>query len=613
MFSRLKLISQKFTSVFSMSKFAWQAHPISYIGLILLTVLQGGLPLATAWTTKLLFDLLAASFSGTSIVAWSQLIMLLIIQAVLAIVTQMSSQVHRYLNAELSRKVTIEIQTTIYEKINSFNGIAYFENPQLYDTIRLAKDGARFGTANTLSMLTGLIQSLITLFGFLGILLTFNPLLVGLIILASIPQLYAQFKFGHQRFDLVNKFSSDERKKAFYEFILSNPVAVKEVRLFNSGEYLLGKLLKLFEKVHTAERHQQQYELYWQLILNVLSSLIASIAFVIVILTAFAGRLSLGDITLYVSAVISIQGALARIINSISGINEGALFYSYFIRLLALQQPLPLAKFPHLLRQMASGIELRHVSFRYSEQHPWILKDVNLYIAQGHSLALVGLNGAGKTTLVKLLLRLYDPTEGQILWDGIDIRQFDPVELRQRISAVFQDFMRYDLTAQENIGLGNISYIEDLEKIKSIAMMVGIHHKIEQLRQGYQTQLSLMFGDGRSVVDFSGGEWQKISIARALMRNADLLILDEPTAALDAQAEYEMHNKFVNLVSGRTCILISHRFSTVLMADSIAVLEDGKISEHGSHEQLLSLGGTYAKLYTMQAEKYQANGKTAPK
>ncbi|VAW43584.1 Lipid A export ATP-binding/permease protein MsbA, partial [hydrothermal vent metagenome] len=217
-----------------------------------------------------------------------------------------------------------------------------------------------------------------------------------------------------------------------------------------------------------------------------------------------------------------------------------------------------------------------------------------------------GLNGAGKTTLVKLLLRFYDPTEGEILWDGVDIREFTPQELRQRIGAIFQDYLRYDLTAQENIGLGHIKHINDIDRIRQAAMNSGAHKLIEELPQGYQTELSLMFANGKLPTDLSGGQWQKIATARLFMRqDADLLILDEPTAALDAKSEHELYEHFVTLVGGHTSLLISHRFSTVRMADRIVVLEDGRITEQGTHETLLRLGGQYAKLYGMQAEKYQ--------
>ncbi|HYP20531.1 MAG TPA: ABC transporter ATP-binding protein, partial [Chloroflexia bacterium] len=349
----------------------------------------------------------------------------------------------------------------------------------------------------------------------------------------------------------------------------------------------------------------QLREVRWQVLLSVLANVISGIAFVAVVLQALEGRLSLGDIALYSGAVVSMQGALGGIISALASANESVLFYSRYADLLALPEPLPLAGSPSPIAALKSGIELRNVSFRYSESHPWVLRNVNLCIPAGQRVALVGLNGAGKTTLVKLLTRLYDPTEGQVLWDDTDIRAFDPGELRRRIGIIFQDFVRYELTVQENIGLGDVTRIGDESSVRRAATQAGVDDVIGNLPRGYKTTLSRWLAEGESGADLSGGEWQKIALARMFMRQADLLILDEPTAALDAQAEYDLYNSFVELVGQRTCLLITHRFSTVRMADVVAVIEDGRITEYGPHSELLALDKTYARLYRMQAERYR--------
>ncbi len=605
MVQRLKRLPPFLANIFNILKLMWRAQPAVLTGMIALNILQGLLPVASAWVAKWIFDLLGRQLSGSAAaVAWPQLLGLVALQAFLTMVSQALSPAANYLKAELNRQLTLSVQFKIYDKVNSFAGLACFENPELHDTIRLANEGAQQGTNQTVSLLMTLIQSAVTLFTFTGVLLSFNLALAGLVVLAALPQLYAQMKFGRQRVHLVYKVSPDERRKYYFSFLLSGVHAAKEIRLFDTGSYFLDRLLRLTRKVHQDRRRQQKYELRWDVFLGFLSSLVAGIAFVVVVWGAFNGRLTLGDVTLYVSAVASVQGALQGSLFAISGLHESSLFYTYFTNLLALPDPLPLTTRPWPVGELTSGLELRGVSFRYSEQHPWVLRDVNLFIPSGQCLALVGLNGAGKTTLVKLLLRFYDPTEGEILWDGVDIREFTPQELRQQIGAIFQDYLRYDLTAQENIGLGCARHIDDINRIRLAAMKSGAHKVIEKLPQGYQTELSLMFANGKPPTDLSGGEWQKIAAARLFMRDADLLILDEPTAALDAQAEYEMYNHFTELVAGHTTVLISHRFSTVRMADKIAVLENGRITEHGSHDELLSLGGTYAKLYRMQAEKY---------
>jgi ATP-binding cassette subfamily B protein len=317
-------------------------------------------------------------------------------------------------------------------------------------------------------------------------------------------------------------------------------------------------------------------------------------------------------VTLYTAAVASVQGALSGIVYAFGNIHESALFFSRYTELMALPQPITIPAEPQPAAPLRDALELRGVSFRYSANHPWVLKNVSLTIPAGSCLALVGLNGAGKTTLVKLLTRMYDPTEGQILWDGVDLREFDPAELRGRMGAIFQDFVHYDLTAYENIALGDVSLLPSPTRrwaggeVELAAQKAGIHKAITALPHGYDTVLSRWLAEEGQGADLSGGEWQKLALARLFVReSASLLILDEPTAALDAQAEYDVYSRFVDLVAGRTSLLISHRFSTVRMADAIAVLEDGRIVEYGSHAELIARGETYARLYNMQAERYR--------
>jgi len=462
-----------------------------------------------------------------------------------------------------------------------------------------------------LNILTNLIKGLVTLISFIGVLIVFSPLLTGLVVLAALPQLYAQIKMGSQRYKMVFQTTPKERTANYYGYVLSAVNFAKEIRLFNLGEYFLKAFERLTFEVQQIQRFQQLRELGWQSGLSLLSSLVSSGTFIIVVLRAFSGGLSLGDITLYTGAIDIMQGALYSIIYAVANINESTLFFARYTDLLALNQPISIPVRPHAMTHLIANIEFRNVSFRYSEEHPWILKNINLNLPVGQCLAVVGLNGAGKTTLVKLLTRMYDPTEGCILWDGIDIREFDPADLRNYMGAIFQDFVHFDLTAYENIALGDSTLLKNNncvitdEIVYGAATRAGIDDAIRKLPQGYQTILSRWLDEDGKAIDLSGGEWQKIALARMLMRDADVLILDEPTAALDPQAEYEIYSKFTGLVVGKTSLLISHRFSTVRMADMIIVLENSEISEYGTHEQLLSLDGTYAKLYSMQADRYK--------
>jgi ATP-binding cassette subfamily B protein len=602
------------SAALQMVRLAWEAHRLVFIGLILLQLVSGTLPIATAWVTKQIFDLLGLALQGGLAPEIPGIIVaLLAAQGVLTILGQLTASLDRYLNSEMSRTLMLKTQTMIYGKIGSLEGLAYFEDPKFHDMIRLATRGAQIGPLQMLHGLTGMAQGAITLVSFLGILIVFNPLLAGIVLLVSVPQLYTQLQIGRRRFRLAFSNTPKERRSFYLGHLLSEEMFAKEVRLFGLDGYFLDALRRIMAEVHQAQRQQDARELRWQLALSILSSLVTSGAFVWVILQAFARTITLGDVTLYTNALSSVQRAMERMIYAFAGLNENVLFYAQFQDLMDLPPTLPVAENPAPVPPLKSGIELRNVSFRYSDEHPYVLRNVSLTIPAGQCLALVGLNGAGKTTLVKLLTRLYDPTEGQILWDGIDIREFDLEELRRRIGAIFQDFVRYNLTARENIGVGDVAAIEDLPRVNKAATDAGIHELIAGLPQGYETVLSRWLIEDQTGIDLSGGQWQKVGTARMFMREADFLILDEPTAALDAQAEYETYQRFVELVAGRTSLLISHRFSTVRMADVIAVLEDGAITEYGSHQELMALGGTYARLYNMQAERYVAEYEKPPR
>lgn len=598
--------------VFTMIKMAWQAHSLFFVALFVIQILQGLVPLATAWITKAIFDLLAIVLKSGSFTQFPRgLLLLLVVDALLSIISQIVMQLDTYVNAELGRRLTLNVQSQIFEKINSLHGLAPFESPHFHDTIQVAAQRVQYGPTQMLDVLTNIMKSFATLASFLGVLIAFSPLLAGLVVLAAIPQLYIQIKVSGQRFSVAFQNTFKERLAGYYGHTLSNVQFAKEVRLFSLGKYFLKAFRRVTLEVQKVQRNQQLREIRWQSVLSLLSTLVSTGAFVVVVLRAFSGRLSIGDLTLYTSAVGAMQMALYGIALALANAGESILFYRLYTNLLEMHQPISIPSSPHPVSPLVTSIEFRNVSFRYSKEHPWILRNINLSLPVGQCLALIGLNGAGKTTVVKLLTRMYDPSDGQILWDGIDIREFDPADLRLRMGAIFQDFARFDLSVYENIALGDVNRLETNsyqtveELVRHAANKSGIHKVITGLPQGYQTVLSRWLVEDGSGVDLSGGEWQKIALARMFMRDAEILILDEPTAALDAQTEYDIYSSFVELVAGKTSFLISHRFNTVRMADKIAVLEDGKISEYGSHEELLSLGGTYSKLYNMQANMYK--------
>jgi len=602
----LKSVSEVSGSVWQILGLCWRADPFSMVMLLVIQSLQGIVPLAVAWLAKSLFDVLVHGIRADAGPQFlSTLFILLATQALFSVFGQVLSPVNLYFNARQIRALTLLLCTQVYQKISSLNGLAPFEDPGFHTLLQVTANTAQMAPQQAISLLTSLIQGSMTLFCFLSVPLFVSPLLTGILVLAVLPQLFAQFLFSKQRYSLVIGTSPKERGASYYGQVLTSVMYAKEVRLFNLGAYFLRQWISTLREIHMATDRQQRRELIWQTLLSGFSSLTQTATYAYVAIGVFAGRFSLGELTLFSSAVASTQSALSLMMSALARMSESLLFFSQYRKLLALQEPLALCAPPRSVSELTLGITLCDVSFRYSDQHPWILRHVDLFIPVGKTLALVGLNGAGKTTLVKLLTRLYDPSEGQILWDGIDLREFDHVELRQQMGVIFQDFARYDLTAQENIGVGNVNEIENTALVQQAAVKAGIHERIEALPQGYRSVISRWLTREKEGVDLSGGEWQKLALARTFLRDVDLLILDEPTAALDARAEYELYRHFKALMNGKTCLLITHRLSSVRMADEVAVLDQGTIAEHGTHASLRAKPGLYAQWYEMQVERCQ--------
>lgn len=570
------------------------------------TLCRGALPLATAWLMKLLLDDLVQG-AGLSVLAG-----LAAALAAVGIATAVIPLVAQYLHAELDRRTGVAAMDQLFAAVNRFVGITRFEDPRFLDELSLAQAASRSAPLQIVSGCLDIVGQVLPILGFAGSLFVLNPVMALIVLGAAVPTLIAEGLLARRRAQLVMDISPMERKEFFYNQLLSTVEGAKEVRIFGLGGFFRTSMRRERLANNAARRSMDRRELSVQFCLESLAAAVSGGGLLWAVDAARQGSLSVGGIALFAAAVTAVQGALAALATQTAATAQALLLFDRFRAVTVLGSDLPVSERPRPLPSLRRGIEFRDVWFRYADQLPWVLRGVNLFLPHGQALALVGLNGAGKSTLVKLLCRLYDPTRGAVFWDGVDIREIDPAELRSRIGVVFQDSLHYDLTAAENIGLGDVDALTDRSRIQEAARRAGVHPCLAALPQGYDTLLSRKFvltpdeSDPAVGVLLSGGQQQRVALARALMRHErELMILDEPSSGLDAEAEHEIHTSLRRFRSGKTSVLISHRLGTVREADVIVVLRDGRIVEQGGHDELLAAGGTYAGLFTLQARDYQ--------
>jgi ATP-binding cassette subfamily B protein len=580
------------------------SHPPSAVAMAITTVIGAVLPAAQAWVGKLIVDGVVASIDGRvdpqaglrAVLPW------LLIEFGLVVVQAGNGQARSLAEHILHSRLNLAINSRIIQKALELD-LAHFENPEYYDKLQNARREADWRGLQIVNGGFYLIQNVITLFSFAALLLRFSPWLAVVLFAATIPAFIAQSHFAELTFRVITWRAPESRKLSYLEYLLTDYDSVKEVKLFGLGDPLLGRYANLFWKFLSEDQAIARRRSFASVGWGLLATLSYYGSYAWIVWKAVGRAITLGDMTLYLGIFRSSQGTFEAIFYGISELYENGLFMSNLFSFLELKPQMVVPERPiPLPRPIRTGFQFRNVSFRYPGQSAWALRDVNLEIRPGEKIALVGPNGAGKTTLIKLLTRLYDPTEGEILLDGRDLRDYDPRRLRDLVGVIFQDFVRYHLTAAENIGFGQIEALEDRPRIERAAVKSGADAVIERLPDRYETTLGRWFSNGR---DLSGGEWQKIALGRAFMRDCEMLVLDEPTAALDAQNELRVFQQFRELTADRMAVLISHRFSTVRMADRIYVVEEGRLTESGTHHELLATGGTYARLFTLQAESYR--------
>ena len=601
-------LTRSFLGVFRYSgralELVWSTSRPLTIALALLTLVAGLLPAGVAYIGANIVDavvtasrLWAANGHAPLAPVFKWVALEGILLAALAGAQRGLSLCQSLLRAQLGQRVNV----MILEKALTLE-LAHFEDSEFYDKLTRARREASTRPLSLVTRTFGLGQNAISLISYGTLLFHFSPWAVAVLLLAGLPSFLSETKFSGDAFRLFRWRSPETRMQLYLETVLAREDHAKEVKLFGLGPLLLDRYRDIFDKLYSEDRDLTVRRESWGFGLGLLGTITLYGAYAWIAMTTVVGRITLGQMTMYLSLFRQGQSAVSAMLSAIGGMYEDNLYLSTLYEYL--ETPVPPS--PGTSQQGAKpndGIRFEQVSFTYPDAGEPALHDINLHIRPGESLALVGQNGSGKTTLIKLLTRLYSPDSGRVLLDGTDLRDWDESILLQRVGVIFQDFARYQMRVGENVGAGDVTEFENVERWREASDKGMASEFIDTLPAGFNTQLGKWFRDGR---ELSGGQWQKIALARAFMRSrADILVLDEPTAAMDAEAGATIFEHFRELAGGRIAILISHRFSTVRMADQIIVIQDGRIKEHGSHEQLMALAGHYAHLFSLQAQGYR--------
>jgi ATP-binding cassette, subfamily B, bacterial len=575
------------------------SHSLTF-SLAALTLVNGLLPSAIALIGKLIVDSVVLA-NQTGLQLDRQIAIDYVWLEAIAIVFLAAAQKGLVVSQSLLRVLLAQrVNESILEKALTLD-LAHFEDSEFYDKMSQARSQASSRPLSLINRTFGLCQSALTLITFSGLLWQFSGWAVLVLIIAAIPSFIAETRFSEHAFRLFRWRSPETRQQHYLETLLAREDYAKEVQLYQLGTMLLQRYRDIFNRLYKDDRNLTIQKGLWGYLLGLLSTAAFYAAYAWIVLEAISGQITLGEMTMYLMVFRQGQSTFASALTSIGGMYEDNLYLANLYEFL--EQPMPQSQGKITEGTIKEGIRFEHVSFSYPGSQQPVLNNISLHLSLGEKLAIVGENGSGKTTLIKLLTNLYTPTSGRILLDGVDLKDWDIDVLRRRIGVIFQNFVQYQFTVGENVGIGDVEHLDD-RKEWEIAANKGMAKPFIDLLPGkFDTQLGKWFKDGQ---ELSGGQWQKIALARAFMRSdADILILDEPTAAMDAEAEMNIFNHFRSLTQDRMVVLISHRFSTVRMADKIIVMASGEIIEQGSHEQLIAADGRYAHLFSLQAAGYK--------
>lgn len=601
-----------FATIRPLVQLLWRVSPLFFLTSFGLTLLSGLLPLASILITSMLIQTLVESLSAkhSASILVSRLILLLVFMVSTHLLMQLSQRLNIALSTLHRTRIINHVQLLIAQKAAEID-LACFENPEFHNRIRTAANETAFRIPMFLDRLMMIGSTLMTFISLAVILLLWHAWIVLAIVLSSLVTLWISTHFSTARVNLVAQRAETERKKFYLNSLFISEMAAKEMRLFGLQDFLLMRFRRLLETTYQQDRHLVLHELLYSSVAVLLLSLVQPMLIAFTAFQTLQGVISIGLFSLYTQSILQLESGWTQLMVIQSGLHESNLFAAHLFDFLAIQ-PQVEARRPQASAQSAvisqlPRIEFRGVSFNYPGTEHVVLKDVSFVIQPGEAIALVGDNGAGKSTLVKLLAGLYTPTKGHIFLDSVDIQTLDRSDLRAHLSVIFQDYIVYHFSARENIGVGQIDWLDDSTRIEEAANRSGLDHVIAQLPDGYETVLGRFWEKGH---ELSGGQRQLVALTRALLRDGPVLILDEPSAALDIYAEQRFFQQLLEgWTSGRrqTVIFISHRFTTVRRADRVLVLEHGCLTEQGTHEQLMAHDGHYAEMFNLQVAAYNSS------
>ena len=573
----------------------WRASPMLFIVSTLLLLVQSVLPLGILYASKLILDGVASALqTGTAAATPPALILLASLVGGLVFLQVVASSIHSWLQSHQSAMVQENIMEKLHHKSVEID-FAYYENPEFFDTLHRAQHQAIYRPSQLVGRLQNIIQQSLTLAGLVGLLFLFHWSIPLLLLLTLLPAFLLRLHFADVLFEWRQKSSNLERKSYHYHWLLTDKAWAKEVRALGIGRFLRRRYLAIQRRLRVEQFRINGRQTRGTLLAQLLATAVAYGFYLVLIGKTLAGAITLGSLVMYFQAFQQALNALRNLFTGIGDIYEDARFvsqlYDFFNLTPAMPRIRPVQPLPSPVRR---GLSVEGLAFRYPGSERWALREVSFSAAPGERIALAGANGSGKSTLMKLICRLYDPAEGRILLDGVDIRDFELAGWWRNLAVMFQDFEEYNLSARENIWLGDIRLPLHSPAVEQAAQRSGAAGVIEGLPKGYETMLGKWFDEGE---ELSRGEWQRIAVARAFLRDAPIMIFDEPTSALDARNEFEMLNAWMERARGRVALLISHRVSTLQSADRIIMFSEGRIAETGTHDQLWSAGGSYAELF----------------